>query len=85
VTWESPNCEIERRSWSRGRPARESSIGAVIRRSTESGSRLKVCGSMSAKTTVSPAARASSGTTQKVSDGRMISEPGGKSSASSMW
>ena len=45
---------------------------------------LKVFGSTSAKTTVSPATRASSGTTQKVSDGKMISEPGGRSSAFSM-
>ncbi len=45
---------------------------------------LNVFGSTSAKTTVSPATRASSGTTQKVSDGKMISEPAGRSSAFSM-
>ena len=57
---------------------------SVIIRSTDAGSRLKVFGSTSANTTVSPATLASSGTTQKVSDGKMISDPAGRSSAFSM-
>ena len=70
---------------SHGRPYR--CVGTIARvlsvmsRSTESGSMLNVSGSTSAKTTVRPATRASSGTTQKVSDGKMISDPGGRSSA----
>ena len=73
---------------SHGRPYK--CVGTITRvlsvrtRSTESGSMLNVCGSTSAKTTVSPAARASSGTTQNVSDGKTISEPEGRSSAFSM-
>ena len=70
---------------SHGRPYRcvgtIARVLSVISRSIESGSMSKVRGSTSAKTTVSPAARASSGTTQKVREGKMISEPGGRSSA----
>jgi hypothetical protein len=59
-------------------------VRSVIIRSTESGSIVKVSGFTSANTTFRPATFASSGTTQNVSDGTMISAPGGRSSAFSM-
>jgi hypothetical protein len=56
-------------------------VAGVIARSSAAGSMVNVAGSTSANTTFRPATRASSGTTQKVSAGRMISEPRGSSSA----
>ena len=59
-------------------------VFSVMTRSTDAASIVNVFGSTSANTTVRPATFASSGTTQKVSDGKMISDPRGRSSAFSM-
>jgi len=56
-------------------------VFGVMARSAAFGSRVKVCGSMSANTGLRPATRVISGTTQKVRAGTMISDPAGKSSA----
>ena len=57
-------------------------VRSVIARSNAYGSSVEASrGSTSAKTGLSPATRAISGMTQKVSAGRMISEPGGSRSA----
>ena len=53
-------------------------VFGVIARSTASGQSVNVAGSMSANTGFRPATRAISGTTQNVSAGTMISEPGGR-------
>ena len=72
-------------SMSHGRPYRwvgtTARVAGVIARSSAAGSIVNVAGSTSAKTTLRPATRASSGMTQNVSAGRTISDPGGRSSA----
>ena len=59
-------------------------VFGVIARSIADAVTLKVTGSTSANTGVSPACRAISGITQNVSAGKMISPPGGNPNASRM-
>jgi hypothetical protein len=59
-------------------------VAGVIARSSAAGSMLKVTGSTSANTGRRPAARAISGTTQKVRAGNTISDPGGRPRAFTM-
>ena len=70
---------------SHGKPHRcvgtTATVFGVMARATVAGVTLNVAGSTSAKTGVSPATRAISGITQKVSAGTTISLPGGNLSA----
>ena len=73
---------------SQGNPHRcvgtTAAVRGVMARSSVAAVTLKVAGSTSANTGVSPATRAISGMTQKVSAGNTISLPGAQSSARRM-